>query len=78
MTKVSLLDEDILVTYAKQQKWQPFRVKQVFYEIYKNQNINFDEMTTLSKDMRQDLEKEFSILPFSVTNILEDEDTTKI
>lgn len=76
--KASLLDEDILRTYTKQQKWQPFRVKQLFFEIYKNQNINFEEMTTLSREMRQDLEKEFSIIPFDVTNVLEDEDTTKI
>lgn len=74
----SILNEDIFQIYAKEHKLQPFRVKQVFYEIYKNQNIEFSEMTTLSKDMRQDLEKEFSIIPFSVTNVLEDEDTTKI
>jgi 23S rRNA (adenine2503-C2)-methyltransferase len=74
----SILNEDIFMAYAKEHKLQPFRVKQVFYEIYKNQNIEFSEMTTLSKDMRQDLEEEFSIIPFSVTNVLEDEDTTKI
>jgi 23S rRNA (adenine2503-C2)-methyltransferase len=74
----SILDENIFQSYAKEHKLQPFRVKQVFFEIYKNQNINFSEMTTLSKDLRQDLEKEFSIIPFEVTNVVEGEDSTKI
>lgn len=76
--KPSILDEQIFQAYAKEHKLQPFRVKQVFYEIYKNQNIEFSEMTTLSKEIRQDLEQEFCVVPFSVTNVLEDEDTTKI
>lgn len=76
--KPSILDENIFQAYAKEHKLQPFRVKQVFYEIYKNQNIEFSEMTTLSKELRQDLDEHFSILPFTVTNILEDENTTKI
>jgi len=78
MDKKSILDEQIFQTYAKELKMQPFRVKQVFYEIYKNQNIEFSEMTTLSKDMREDLEGKFSIIPFSVTNVVEGEDSTKI
>lgn len=76
--KPSILDEQIFQTYAKEHKLQPFRVKQVFFEIYKNQNINFSEMTTLSKDLRQDLEEQFSIIPFEVTNVVEGEDSTKI
>jgi adenine C2-methylase RlmN of 23S rRNA A2503 and tRNA A37 len=76
--KPSILNEDIFQAYAKEHKLQPFRVKQVFFEIYKNQNIEFSEMTTLSKEMRQDLEEKFCVIPFSVTNILEAEDTTKI
>ncbi|MEI8091236.1 MAG: hypothetical protein WCG98_03125 [bacterium] len=76
--KPSILNEDIFQSYAKEHKLQPFRVKQVFFEIYKNQNIEFSEMTTLSKDMRQDLEKAFSIIPFEVTDVVEGEDSTKI
>lgn len=76
--KPSILDENIFHEFAKAHKLQPFRVKQVYFEIYKNQNIEFAGMTTLSKELRQDLDKEFSILPFTVTDILEDENTTKI
>ena len=76
--KPSIINEDIFQAYAKEQKLQPFRVKQVFYEIYKNQNIEFSEMTTLSKELRQDLDEKFCVIPFSVTNVLEDENTTKI
>ncbi|MCX6822519.1 MAG: 23S rRNA (adenine(2503)-C(2))-methyltransferase RlmN [candidate division SR1 bacterium] len=74
----SILSEDSFQAYAKEHKLQPFRVKQVFYEIYKNQNIEFSEMTTLSKELRQDLDEKFCVIPFSVTNVLEDENTTKI
>jgi len=35
-------------------------------------------MTTLSKDLREDLDKEFSVVTLEVDKVLEDESTTKI
>ena len=74
----SILDIDLFKAYAKEHKLQPFRVKQVYHEIFANQNINFADMTTLSKELREDLERDFSLMPFTVENLIEDEESTKI
>ncbi len=77
LNKNVVFDEDILLNYAKQNKIQPFRVKQIFYELYKNQNINWDDMSTLSKDMKKELSNDFDIINLSLDKILEDDQTTK-
>lgn len=76
--KSVIFDEEKLQEYAKQTKLQPFKVKQIFFEIFKNQNINFDEMTTLAKDLKSDLSNNFNILSLQQDSILEDKQTTKI
>lgn len=76
--KPVLFDTERLDEYCKEHKIQPFRQKQVVYEIFKNQNINFDDMTTLSKDMRKDLSDDFDILSLQVDTVIEDGETTKI
>ena len=78
MIKTSILDAGKLQVFTKEHKLQPFRVKQIYQEIFKNQNINFADMTTLSKDLREDLDKEFSVVTLKVDKLLEDESTTKI
>ncbi|MFA7717087.1 MAG: 23S rRNA (adenine(2503)-C(2))-methyltransferase RlmN, partial [Candidatus Absconditabacterales bacterium] len=76
--KPNILDTTTFKAYAKEHKLQPFRVKQVYHEIFTNQNITFSDMTTLSKELRDELESNFSIIPLEAENIIEDEDTTKI
>ena len=78
MIKTSILDGGKLQEFTKEHKLQPFRVKQIYQEIFKNQNIDFAEMTTLSKDLREDLEKDFSVVTLKVDKIIEDTSTTKI
>lgn len=78
MIKSSILDAGKLQEFTKKYKLQPFRVKQIYQEIFKNQNINFADMTTLSKELREDLDKEFSVVTLQADKILEDESTTKI
>ena len=78
MIKTSILDAGALQSFAKERKLQPFRVKQIYQEIFKNQNIDFADMTTLSKDLREDLDKEFSVVTLNVDKVLEDKSTTKI
>lgn len=76
--KPSLLDENIFREFAQTHKLQPYKGKQIFFEIFKNQNINFADMTTLSKELRQALDKEFCVVPLEVKDIMEGEQTTKI
>jgi adenine C2-methylase RlmN of 23S rRNA A2503 and tRNA A37 len=76
--KTSILDAGKLQTFAKEHKLQPFRIKQIYQEIFKNQNINFADMTTLSKDLRDDLDKDFSVVTLQADKIIEDKISTKI
>jgi len=75
--KPILFDYKKLHEYCTKNKVQPFRKKQIVYEIFKNQNISFDEMTTLSKELRADLENEFQVFPLTVDSTKEDTQTTK-
>lgn len=76
--KTSILNTTAVQAYAKAQKLQPYRVKQLFQEIFDNQQIDFDEMTTLSKDLRTQFKENFEILSLNPETIIEDEQTTKI
>jgi adenine C2-methylase RlmN of 23S rRNA A2503 and tRNA A37 len=67
-----------LEAFTKEKKLQPFKVKQILFEIFKSQNINFDDMTTLSKELRQELNESFNVVPLKADKILEDKETTKI
>lgn len=75
--KPVLFDEDKLLPFFKDNKIQPFRAKQLFFELYKNQTINLDDMVTLPKDVRETLKEKFAILSLKNIKILEDGETTK-
>lgn len=77
MIKKSILDDTELENFRKEFKVQPYRLKQILYEIYNNCKISFDEMTTLSKEFRIQLEETFEILPFQIDKVIESWDTTK-
>ena len=77
MSKPVLFDTECIQSRAKNRKLQPFKVKQIFFELFKNQNIHYDEMTTLSKDLRAELAGEFEVLALEVDEMIESEDTTK-
>ena len=78
MIKTSILDAGKLQSFAKQHALQPFRLKQIYQEIFKNQNIDFADMTTLSKDLRESLHQDFVVSSILPDNILEDKTSTKI
>ena len=73
---VIFVDEE-LSQYIKDHKIQSFRIKQIFQELYKNQNIFWDEMTTLPNDLKQQLSQDFSIINLEIENIIETPETTK-
>ena len=75
--KQALFNEGKLNEWAKERKLQPFKVKQIFFEMYKNQNIERDAMTTLSKDLKSELQKDFVPLAIELVETVEAEDTTK-
>ena len=77
MMKKSILEEGGLKEFLKEKKIESFRQKQILQEIYRNQNISFEEMTTLSKGLRSVLDEEFGVLSLKLKEKLEDEETTK-
>lgn len=74
----SILDKDKVEEFRQKEKLQPFRIKQIYYNIFKNSIIDFDEMTDLSKDLRKKLKENFYIVSLEPTDILEWNETTKI
>lgn len=75
--KPTLFNEGKLKERATERKIQPFKLKQIFHEIYKNQNTERDAMTTLSKDLRSELQKDFDMLAIELIEMVEAPDTTK-
>ncbi|MDR2541482.1 MAG: hypothetical protein LBD11_07150 [Candidatus Peribacteria bacterium] len=77
MAQAVLFDHDQLSSRAKAHALPAFKVKQIFFELFKNQHIHYDEMTTLSKDLKADLAEHFSPLSLDVTETVEADATTK-
>ena len=76
--QTSILDSKKLEEFRQKHKLQPFRIKQIYHNIFKNSVIDFDEMTDLSKDLRQKLKDEFYIVSLQPVKVQETNDTTKI
>ena len=75
---LSILNKEYIEEFRKKEKLQPFRIKQIYQEIFWNSNIEFDEMTTLSKDLREKLKNEFEISSLIVDKIIDWKASTKI
>ncbi len=56
---------------------KPYRAGQVYEWIYKNKVQSFDEMTNLSKELRNKLKENFSMGLFKIVKKLESVDGTK-
>lgn len=77
MSKYVLFDTENLQSRSKSHALPAFKVKQIFFELFKNQHIHYDEMTTLSKDLKADLAGQFSPLSLTLTETVEADATTK-
>ena len=69
--KPTLFNEGKLKERASERKLQPFKLKQIFHELYKNQNTDWDSMTTLSKDLKAELQKDFDLLAIELIEMVE-------
>ena len=72
-----LFDQKYLGIRAKERKIPQFKVKQIFFELFKNQRIEREEMTTLSNQLKDELKSDFSILSLKCTQTVEADTTTK-
>lgn len=73
----SIFNPIAVEAFRKKYNLQPFRIKQIYHEIFKNSILDFQEITTLSKELRDDLSANFSILPFTIEDTQESENTIK-
>jgi adenine C2-methylase RlmN of 23S rRNA A2503 and tRNA A37 len=76
--KKSILDKEAVEIFRKEKKLQPFKIKQINYEIFRNQKIDFDEISTISNSLKKELQEKFIINSLTTDRILEDDQTTKI
>lgn len=74
---VVLFDDWKLNERAKEHKIPQFKVKQIFFELFKNQRIEWDEMTTLSNQLKDELKSDFSPISLNCIDTVEAETTTK-
>lgn len=74
---MNLIQEDFLKKWLKENKYPNFRETQIIHELYKNQNTDYEDMTTLPQDLRNKLQENFDILSLKLDNVVESDDTTK-
>ena len=72
-----LFDQEKLEIRAKEHKIPQFKVKQIFFELFKNQRIEWDEMTTLSNQLKDELMAQFYPISLKCMETVEAETTTK-
>lgn len=72
-----LFDKEYLETYLKE-KWIPgFRKKQILHGIFGEHVLDINDITTLSKDLRNTLSEDFHINNFTLEDIVEWPESTK-
>lgn len=75
--KASFFDSEVVELFRKEHKLEPYRLKQVYDAIFKQSIIDFQEITTLSKDLRDLLDQHFRIISLKEVKRVEDDETSK-
>ena len=72
-----LFDQKKLEIWAKERGIPQFKLKQIFFELFKNQRIEWGEMTTLSNQLKDELKSDFSPISLKCIETVESDTTTK-
>ena len=72
-----LFDQENLENRTKEHKIPQFKVKQIFFELFKNQRVERDEMTTLSNQLKDELKLDFTPISLKCIETVEADTTTK-
>ena len=75
--KFSIFDAEALESFRKEHKIEPYRFKQMYDAIFKQSIIDFQEMTTISKELRDLFDERFEIIPLKEVKLVEDDETSK-
>jgi len=76
--KASFFDFKTREAFVELHQLKAFRIKQIEQEIFRNSVIDFQEMTALPKDLRNQLDEAFTIIPFEVDGIHEWAESCKV
>lgn len=76
-TKQSFFDPVALEAFRKEHKIEPYRIKQINDAIFKQSIIDFQEITTISKELRDLFDEHFRIIPLQEVKLVEDDETSK-
>jgi 23S rRNA (adenine2503-C2)-methyltransferase len=72
-----LFDKEHLAAYCSEHNIPAFRIKQIMHGIFGDHHIDINEITTLSKELRAQLNTSFHINTLKVENIVEWPESTK-
>lgn len=75
--KASFFDPVALDAFRKEHKIEPYRIKQITDAIFKQSIIDFQEVTTISKELRDLFDQYFEIIPLKEVKLVEDDETSK-
>jgi len=75
-TDIRTLSKAQLIAQLEHLGEKPFRAKQIYEWLWKKSAHNFEEMTNLSKELREKLNTHFSILPITAYKVQKSNDGT--
>lgn len=76
MTDIKSFTLEQLIQYCEERGWENYRAYQIFVWLYQKNATNFDEMTNLSKQLRQELNQQFYISHLVPIRTLSSPDST--
>ncbi|MDB5228619.1 MAG: rlmN [Bacteroidota bacterium] len=75
-TDIRTLSKEQLIEQLAQSGEKPFRAKQIYEWLWQKSAVDFDEMTNLSKELREKLKEHFVILPITAYKVQHSSDGT--
>ena len=72
-----LFDKEALSKYLQEHNLPSYRYKQIMQAIFRDQQIDIEEMTTLPKELKTQLEADFGLNTFTTEMISDSDETTK-
>lgn len=76
LTDIRTLNKELLIARLEQLGEKPFRAKQIYEWLWQKSAVDFDEMTNLSKDLREKLKEHFIIQNITAYKVQKSNDGT--
>jgi len=73
----SLFNAEEIESLRKEQKLDPYRIKQMYTAVFKQAIIDFEDITTLSKEMKTFFAEHVEICPLQLDQCIEDDEIVK-